>query len=123
MAQAAKHLRKNKDLEAQAEQERKEKEEKKEEERAKRRSRSRDKKRKVLGRGENRTCCKHTLVHVRRKEGEVQPNEDACVDQTAFEFHISLMQAKLISVGHEPDDGAVVCKCSLQIKSTNETTY
>lgn len=45
MAQAAKHLRKNKDLEAQAEQERKEKEE----ERVKKRSRSRDKKRKVLG--------------------------------------------------------------------------
>lgn len=45
MAQAAKHLRKNKDLEAQAEQERKEKEE----EKVKKRSRSRDKKRKVLG--------------------------------------------------------------------------
>lgn len=45
MAQAAKHLRKNKDLEAQLEQERKEKEE----ERFKKRSRSRDKKRKVLG--------------------------------------------------------------------------
>lgn len=45
MAQAAKHLRKNKDLEAQLEQERKEKEE----ERVKKRSRSRDKKRKVLG--------------------------------------------------------------------------
>lgn len=45
MAQAAKHLRKNKDLEAQAEQERKEKED----ERARKRSRSRDKKRKVLG--------------------------------------------------------------------------
>ncbi|KAF1389165.1 hypothetical protein PFLUV_G00070620 [Perca fluviatilis] len=45
MAQAAKHLRKNKDLEAQLEQERKEKEE----ERNKKRSRSRDKKRKVLG--------------------------------------------------------------------------
>ncbi|GAA6076268.1 uncharacterized [Tachysurus ichikawai] len=44
MAQAAKHLRKNKDLEALAEQERKEKEEK-----VKKRSRSRDKKRKVLG--------------------------------------------------------------------------
>ncbi|XP_056232088.1 ankyrin-1a isoform X2 [Seriola aureovittata] len=43
MAQAAKHLRKNKDLEAQAEQERKEKEE----ERVKKRSRSRDKKRKA----------------------------------------------------------------------------
>ncbi|XP_074525667.1 ankyrin-1a isoform X1 [Halichoeres trimaculatus] len=43
MAQAAKHLRKNKDLEAQAEQERKEKED----ERAKKRSRSRDKKRKA----------------------------------------------------------------------------
>uniref|UniRef100_A0A3Q2WGY5 Ankyrin-1 n=1 Tax=Haplochromis burtoni TaxID=8153 RepID=A0A3Q2WGY5_HAPBU len=43
MAQAAKHLRKNKDLEALAEQERKEKEE----ERAKKRSRSRDKKRKA----------------------------------------------------------------------------
>ncbi len=43
MAQAAKHLRKNKDLEALAEQERKEKEE----EKAKKRSRSRDKKRKV----------------------------------------------------------------------------
>ncbi|CAL8342915.1 unnamed protein product [Lota lota] len=43
MAQAAKHLRKNKDLEALAEQERKEKEE----EKAKRRSRSRDKKRKA----------------------------------------------------------------------------
>ncbi|CAB1439363.1 unnamed protein product [Pleuronectes platessa] len=42
MAQAAKHLRKNKDLEAQLEQERKEKEE----ERFKKRSRSRDKKRK-----------------------------------------------------------------------------
>lgn len=46
MAQAAKHLRKNKDLEALAEQERKEKEE----ERSKKRSRSRDKKRKVLWR-------------------------------------------------------------------------
>lgn len=45
MAQAAKHLRKNKDLEAQLEQERKEKEE----ETIKKRSRSRDKKRKVLG--------------------------------------------------------------------------
>jgi len=45
MAQAAKHLRKNKDLEAQIEQERKEKED----ERVKKRSRSRDKKRKVLG--------------------------------------------------------------------------
>lgn len=45
MAQAAKHLRKNKDLEALAEQERKEKEE----ERVKKRSRSRDKKRKVRG--------------------------------------------------------------------------
>lgn len=44
MAQAAKHLRKNKDLEALAEQERKEKEE----ETIKKRSRSRDKKRKVL---------------------------------------------------------------------------
>lgn len=44
MAQAAKHLRKNKDLEALAEQERKEKEEK-----VKKRSRSRDKKRKVRG--------------------------------------------------------------------------
>lgn len=44
MAQAAKHLRKNKDLEALAEQERKEKEE----ETLKKRSRSRDKKRKVL---------------------------------------------------------------------------
>ncbi|XP_048045763.1 ankyrin-1a isoform X11 [Megalobrama amblycephala] len=43
MAQAAKHLRKNKDLEALAEQERKEKEE----EKAKKRSRSRDKKRKA----------------------------------------------------------------------------
>ncbi|XP_060895186.1 ankyrin-1a isoform X7 [Labrus mixtus] len=43
MAQAAKHLRKNKDLEAQLEQERKEKEE----ERSKKRSRSRDKKRKA----------------------------------------------------------------------------
>ncbi|XP_035848842.1 ankyrin-1a isoform X6 [Sander lucioperca] len=43
MAQAAKHLRKNKDLEAQLEQERKEKEE----ERNKKRSRSRDKKRKA----------------------------------------------------------------------------
>ncbi|XP_068560360.1 ankyrin-1a isoform X9 [Cebidichthys violaceus] len=43
MAQAAKHLRKNKDLEAQLEQERKEKEE----ERVKKRSRSRDKKRKA----------------------------------------------------------------------------
>ncbi|XP_062873582.1 ankyrin-1a isoform X4 [Trichomycterus rosablanca] len=43
MAQAAKHLRKNKDLEALAEQEKKEKEE----ERAKKRSRSRDKKRKT----------------------------------------------------------------------------
>ncbi|XP_061585164.1 ankyrin-1a [Cololabis saira] len=43
MAQAAKHLRKNKDLEAQLEQERKEKED----ERAKKRSRSRDKKRKA----------------------------------------------------------------------------
>uniref|UniRef100_A0A8C2I1I4 Ankyrin 1, erythrocytic a n=1 Tax=Cyprinus carpio TaxID=7962 RepID=A0A8C2I1I4_CYPCA len=43
MAQAAKHLRKNKDLEALAEQERKEKEE----EKAKKRSRSRDKKRKT----------------------------------------------------------------------------
>ncbi|XP_035760883.1 ankyrin-1-like isoform X7 [Neolamprologus brichardi] len=43
MAQAAKHLRKNKDLEALAEQERKEKEE----ERVKKRSRSRDKKRKA----------------------------------------------------------------------------
>ncbi|XP_029018014.1 ankyrin-1a isoform X14 [Betta splendens] len=43
MAQAAKHLRKNKDLEALAEQERKEKEE----ESQKRRSRSRDKKRKA----------------------------------------------------------------------------
>ncbi|XP_069379827.1 ankyrin-1a isoform X9 [Paralichthys olivaceus] len=43
MAQAAKHLRKNKDLEAQLEQERKEKEE----ERFKKRSRSRDKKRKA----------------------------------------------------------------------------
>ncbi|XP_061842300.1 ankyrin-1a isoform X6 [Nerophis lumbriciformis] len=43
MAQAAKHLRKNKDLEAQAEQERKEKEE----EKVKKRSRSRDKKRKA----------------------------------------------------------------------------
>ncbi|XP_067377290.1 ankyrin-1a isoform X17 [Channa argus] len=43
MAQAAKHLRKNKDLEAQAEQERKEKEE----ETVKKRSRSRDKKRKA----------------------------------------------------------------------------
>ncbi|XP_073323309.1 ankyrin-1a [Pagrus major] len=43
MAQAAKHLRKNKDLEAAAEQERKEKEE----ERVKKRSRSRDKKRKA----------------------------------------------------------------------------
>ncbi|XP_030214304.1 ankyrin-1a isoform X7 [Gadus morhua] len=43
MAQAAKHLRKNKDLEAALEQERKEKEE----EKAKRRSRSRDKKRKA----------------------------------------------------------------------------
>ncbi|XP_051951923.1 ankyrin-1-like isoform X1 [Xyrauchen texanus] len=42
MAQAAKHLRKNKDLEALAEQERKEKEE----EKARKRSRSRDKKRK-----------------------------------------------------------------------------
>ncbi|XP_047674842.1 ankyrin-1a isoform X17 [Tachysurus fulvidraco] len=42
MAQAAKHLRKNKDLEALAEQERKEKEEK-----VKKRSRSRDKKRKT----------------------------------------------------------------------------
>ncbi|KAL7839452.1 hypothetical protein SRHO_G00261100 [Serrasalmus rhombeus] len=105
MAQAAKHLRKNKDLEALAEQERKEKEEKKEEERAKRRSRSRDKKRKsrCWDAGGNRTCCKHTLVHVRRKEGKVQPNEDACVDQTAFEFHTSLMQAELISVGHEPE--------------------
>lgn len=47
MAQAAKQLRKNKDLEAQAEQERKEKEE----EKVKKRSRSRDKKRKVLGAG------------------------------------------------------------------------
>lgn len=47
MAQAAKQLRKNKDLEAQAEQERKEKEE----EKVKKRSRSRDKKRKVLGPG------------------------------------------------------------------------
>lgn len=47
MAQAAKHLRKNKDLEAQLEQERKEKEE----ERNKKRSRSRDKKRKVVVRG------------------------------------------------------------------------
>lgn len=47
MAQAAKHLRKNKDLEALAEQERKEKEE----EKAKKRSRSRDKKRKV-GKGD-----------------------------------------------------------------------
>lgn len=45
MAQAAKHLRKNKDLEALAEQERKEKEE----ESVKKRSRSREKKRKVLG--------------------------------------------------------------------------
>ncbi|XP_054867562.1 ankyrin-1a isoform X3 [Amphiprion ocellaris] len=43
MAQAAKHLRKNKDLEAQLEADRKEKEE----ERAKKRSRSRDKKRKA----------------------------------------------------------------------------
>ncbi|XP_042343542.1 ankyrin-1a isoform X11 [Plectropomus leopardus] len=43
MAQAAKHLRKNKDLEAQLEAERKEKEE----ERVKKRSRSRDKKRKA----------------------------------------------------------------------------
>ncbi|XP_059193237.1 ankyrin-1a isoform X10 [Centropristis striata] len=43
MAQAAKHLRKNKDLEAQLEAERKEKED----ERAKKRSRSRDKKRKA----------------------------------------------------------------------------
>ncbi|XP_077601348.1 ankyrin-1-like isoform X1 [Stigmatopora nigra] len=43
MAQAAKHLRKNKDLEALAEQERKEKEE----EKSKKRSRSRDKKRKA----------------------------------------------------------------------------
>ncbi|XP_022068229.1 ankyrin-1a isoform X13 [Acanthochromis polyacanthus] len=43
MAQAAKHLRKNKDLEAQLEAEKKEKEE----ERAKKRSRSRDKKRKA----------------------------------------------------------------------------
>ncbi|XP_058491928.1 ankyrin-1-like isoform X19 [Solea solea] len=43
MAQAAKHLRKNKDLEAAAEQERKEKEE----EKFKKRSRSRDKKRKA----------------------------------------------------------------------------
>uniref|UniRef100_A0A674NKG7 Ankyrin-1 n=1 Tax=Takifugu rubripes TaxID=31033 RepID=A0A674NKG7_TAKRU len=43
MAQAAKQLRKNKDLEAQAEQERKEKEE----EKVKKRSRSRDKKRKA----------------------------------------------------------------------------
>lgn len=45
MAQAAKHLRKNKDLEAQLEKEEKEKEE----ERLRKRSRSRDKKRKVLG--------------------------------------------------------------------------
>ncbi|KAF7200299.1 transcript variant X6, partial [Nothobranchius furzeri] len=45
MAQAAKHLRKNKDLEAQLEKEKEEKEE----ERLKKRSRSRDKKRKVLG--------------------------------------------------------------------------
>nr|XP_021331794.1 ankyrin 1, erythrocytic a isoform X21 [Danio rerio] len=43
MAQAAKHLRKNKDLEALAEQERKEKEE----EKSKKRSRSREKKRKA----------------------------------------------------------------------------
>ncbi|XP_018608402.1 ankyrin-1-like isoform X3 [Scleropages formosus] len=47
MAQAAKHLRKNKDLEALAEQERKEKEKEKEEERSKKRNRSRDRKRKA----------------------------------------------------------------------------
>lgn len=51
MAQAAKHLRKNKDLEALAEQEKKEKEE----ERIKKRSRSRDKKRKVR-RGTGGAC-------------------------------------------------------------------
>lgn len=45
MAQAAKHLRKNKDLEAQLEAERKEKEE----EKSRKRNRSRDRKRKVMG--------------------------------------------------------------------------
>lgn len=56
MAQAAKHLRKNKDLEAHLEAERKEKEE----EKAKKRNRSRDKKRKVKG----------LLTGVRRGWGE-----------------------------------------------------
>ncbi|KAJ7994310.1 hypothetical protein DPEC_G00264550 [Dallia pectoralis] len=56
MAQAAKHLRKNKDLEAQLEAERKEKEE----EKAKKRNRSRDKKRKKRA-GDCGLMCRTSL--------------------------------------------------------------
>lgn len=75
MAQAAKQLRKNKDLEAQAEQERKEKEE----EKVKKRSRSRDKKRKVLGPGgvvEGRVLCHAKLL--RGDETHMETRSPAC---------------------------------------------
>ncbi|XP_047674837.1 ankyrin-1a isoform X12 [Tachysurus fulvidraco] len=78
MAQAAKHLRKNKDLEALAEQERKEKEEK-----VKKRSRSRDKKRK---------CCSGPGVYPSNSRCEAHAVHRWLIDQDN-------------SVNSEPPDG------------------
>ncbi|KAG7318514.1 hypothetical protein KOW79_018269 [Hemibagrus wyckioides] len=95
MAQAAKHLRKNKDLEALAEQERKEKEE----ERVKKRSRSRDKKRKSCsGPGVNprNTRCEAHAVHRWLIDQDNSVNSEPPDGQGVWHYDETLMKNALV---------------------------